>query len=172
MEDQHHLLIICSTSKDLRSYSFSTTAIPKIGTSGRAAMVTYKRELPYSVVVGWLRCRLSFSLLRSAVMCLRGSRSARHHVQCNSTDIAVHDSRAVSHSWAELLTMQLCFNESAIWFASPLFMCTCIIHIDVLLYTCAHVYWCSPFWRLLLPLSANPCDWGGSCQCIFVFPPP
>ena len=40
-----------------------------------------KRDLPYSVTMVWLRCRLNFSLLRSAIMCLRGSRlSVRRQV--------------------------------------------------------------------------------------------
>ena len=30
----------------------------------------------YAAVLGWIRCCLSFSLLRSAIKCLRGSRSA------------------------------------------------------------------------------------------------
>ena len=36
-----------------------------------------KREMHVSVVAGWLRCRLSFAILRSALICLRGSRPFR-----------------------------------------------------------------------------------------------
>ena len=36
-----------------------------------------KREMYISVVAGWLRCRLSFAILRSALICLRGSRPFR-----------------------------------------------------------------------------------------------
>ena len=43
-----------------------------------ASMLALKREQPYSTV-SWLRCRLSFALLRSAVICVRGSRSSFHH---------------------------------------------------------------------------------------------
>ena len=32
----------------------------------------------YSEVMAYLRCRISFALLRSTVMCIRGSRSSRH----------------------------------------------------------------------------------------------
>ena len=32
----------------------------------------------YSEVMAYIRCRISFALLRSAVMCIRGSRSSRH----------------------------------------------------------------------------------------------
>ena len=33
----------------------------------------------YCVVMGWLRCSLSFSLLRSAIACVRGARSSIGH---------------------------------------------------------------------------------------------
>ena len=33
--------------------------------------------MPYSQAVGWLRCRVSFALLRSAIFCLRGSRGKK-----------------------------------------------------------------------------------------------
>ena len=35
------------------------------------------KELPYSVVCGWLRCRFSFALLRTTLICLRGTRKKR-----------------------------------------------------------------------------------------------
>ena len=61
---------------------FSTT-----GGMGREAATFYKRladkiarkegkNVP--TVMGWLRCRLSFAILRSAILCIRGSRSSRH----------------------------------------------------------------------------------------------
>ena len=35
----------------------------------------------YSVVMGWLQCSLSFSLLHSAIQCVWGTRSSfQHHV--------------------------------------------------------------------------------------------
>ena len=36
-----------------------------------AYLLSLKRGVPYSSVMAWLRCRLSFSLLRSAIACLR-----------------------------------------------------------------------------------------------------
>ena len=84
--------------REVERGSFTPLVFSTSGGMGRAATVTYKwlasllstkHEQPHSVVMGWLRCRLSFS----AVMCLRGSRSARNHVPCNSMDIAVHKGR-------------------------------------------------------------------------------
>ena len=43
-----------------------------------ADMIAQKRQHPYSMVMGWLRCRLSFASLRSCIMCIRGSRSSFH----------------------------------------------------------------------------------------------
>ena len=40
-----------------------------------ASLLAEKRNETYSSVIGWLRCKISFSLLRSALLCLRGSRS-------------------------------------------------------------------------------------------------
>ena len=38
-----------------------------------AYLLSLKREVPYSSAMSWLRCRISFSLLRSAIECLRGA---------------------------------------------------------------------------------------------------
>ena len=40
-----------------------------------ASDIAQKQHLEYSMVLGWMRCRLSFALLRSAIMAIRGSRS-------------------------------------------------------------------------------------------------
>ena len=44
-----------------------------------AAMIASKHSQSYSQTINWLRCRLSFSLLQSCIMCLRGSRSLVNH---------------------------------------------------------------------------------------------
>ena len=44
-----------------------------------ASLIADKRQEPYSTTLFWLRCKLSFSLLRSAIMCLRGTRSVHSH---------------------------------------------------------------------------------------------
>ena len=41
--------------------------------------LSWKQDKQYSIVMGWIRCRLSFAILRSAILCIRGSRSSRHH---------------------------------------------------------------------------------------------
>ena len=41
-----------------------------------ANLLSDRWNSPYSLIMGWLRCSLGFSLLRSSLMCLRGSRSS------------------------------------------------------------------------------------------------
>ena len=41
-----------------------------------ADLMADKKRQPRSHIVAWMRCRLSFSLLRSALLCLRGTRSS------------------------------------------------------------------------------------------------
>jgi len=74
--------------REVEHGSFSPLVFSVAGGMGATAKVVYKRiasliadkhNKPYSKTMNWLRCRLSFSLLRSAVMCLRGSRSSLHH---------------------------------------------------------------------------------------------
>ena len=53
-----------------------------------------KWKQSYSSTMGWLRCRISFSLLRSSIMCLRGARSSNtfnSHLAA-SVDLTIADS--------------------------------------------------------------------------------
>ncbi len=65
--------------------SFSPIVMSCTGGLGRIATNTYKRlasmlaekwNQAYSPTMCWLRCRLSFSLLRSSIQSIRGSRSS------------------------------------------------------------------------------------------------
>ena len=73
--------------RDIERGVFTPIVFTTTGGMGREAatfykrladMITGKQQKPYSTVMGWLRCRLSFATLRSAIMCVRGSRSSRH----------------------------------------------------------------------------------------------
>ncbi len=74
--------------REVEHGSFSPLVFSATGGMGPTAKVVYKKlasmiatkhDKPYSQTINWLRCRLCFSLLRSAVMCLRGSRSSQGH---------------------------------------------------------------------------------------------
>ena len=54
-----------------------------------ATLLSEKRSHPYSHVLYWIRTKLCYSLLRSAVMCLRGSRSIYSYHRCNLTDPSI-----------------------------------------------------------------------------------
>ena len=65
--------------------SFTPLVMSSTGGLGPAATSTYKRlatllatkwNQPYSSTMNWLRCRLSFSLLRSSIQAIRGARSS------------------------------------------------------------------------------------------------
>ena len=72
---------------------FSPLVFTTAGGMGATATMVYKRLAshieekhgpnpnpnPYGKTLHWLRCQLSYSLLRSGIMCLQGSCSACHH---------------------------------------------------------------------------------------------
>ena len=67
-----------------KSSSFTPLVFSTFGGVSGATNVFYKRlgyllstkkNIDYSSVISWLRCRLSFSFLRSAIDCLWGARS-------------------------------------------------------------------------------------------------
>ena len=58
----------------------ATVAYRRIST-----LIAEKKQQPYSQTLFWMRCRLSFSLLRSAIMCLRGAHTSLHHPARPST---------------------------------------------------------------------------------------
>ena len=57
-----------------------------------AEKMSMKQNLSFSVVSGWLRCRLSFALLRTTLLCVRATRSKK--VQCdNNIELGVAAAR-------------------------------------------------------------------------------
>jgi hypothetical protein len=52
-----------------------------------------QQELTNSVVSGWLRCRFSFALLRTTLICLRGTRTKKYTPHLADVDRAIHESR-------------------------------------------------------------------------------
>ena len=46
-----------------------------------ASMLALKWNQPYNLIINWLRCRLSFSLLHSSIQAIRGSRSCAGHAE-------------------------------------------------------------------------------------------
>ena len=61
-----------------------------------ASMLAEKRSINYNKCLFWLRCRVCFSLLRSAVMCLRGHRSSVGRPSTTNIDLAYSEGRLES----------------------------------------------------------------------------
>jgi hypothetical protein len=58
-----------------------------------AEQLSKKQNIQQSVVSGWLRCRLSFALLRTTLLCVRATRRKRYVVSDNNIELAVSESR-------------------------------------------------------------------------------
>ena len=58
-----------------------------------AEKISERQSLPRSVVAGWLRCRLSFGLLRTTLLCVRGTRKNKPITVENNVALAVSVAR-------------------------------------------------------------------------------
>ena len=74
--------------REVKHASFTPLVLSASGGIAREATNFYKNlasklamkwNQSYSTTISWLRCRLTFSLLRSAIQCIRGSRSSQGH---------------------------------------------------------------------------------------------
>ena len=83
--------------REVEHGSFTPLVFSTSGGLSKAAEVTYKRlasliaekrDTDYSTTRKWLRNKISFSLLRSAITCLRGARS-KHFEQCYNVKFAM-----------------------------------------------------------------------------------
>ena len=70
--------------REVELASFTPLVFGTTGGMGKEAVIFYRRladrlshqgSMSYSSTLAWIRCTLSFSLLRSATMCIRGTRS-------------------------------------------------------------------------------------------------
>ena len=64
-----------------------------------ASMIASKKKQHYSRVMNWMRCVMSYSLLRSAIMCLRGSQCRNFHANhsCDTIQLSVVEGRVPFH---------------------------------------------------------------------------
>ena len=66
-----------------------------------ATLIAEKRNQSYSTTIRWIRCRLTFALIRSAILCLRGHRSRQGRPdrsdQWRATDLDMIVATAESH---------------------------------------------------------------------------
>ena len=85
--------------------SFTPIVLSATGGMGNAAQVTFKRmvsmlaakrDQPYSQVMNVVRCMLNFSLLKSQIRCIRGSRSSMGHAVKTPTCMIASEGRVPS----------------------------------------------------------------------------
>lgn len=85
--------------REVKHRSFSPIVFSTSGGMGPTVNVMYKRiasmiakkhDKRYSKTLHWIRCKLSYSLLCSATMCIRGARSSIHNpaVSIDTMDLA------------------------------------------------------------------------------------
>ena len=48
-----------------------------------------KKQIDYSIAISWQREKLSFNLLRSAVLCVRGSRTTKHELNSDFSGVEI-----------------------------------------------------------------------------------
>ena len=74
--------------REVEHASFTPLVLSATGGMANEATTFYKRlasclankwDQQYAPTMSWLRCRLIFSLLRSAIQCIRGARSSLGH---------------------------------------------------------------------------------------------
>ena len=70
--------------REIEHGTFTPLVFSAAGGMGNAATIMFRRlasflatkcSQPYSRTMGWIRCKLNFSLFRSAITCIRGARS-------------------------------------------------------------------------------------------------
>ena len=78
--------------KNIVHSSFTPLVLSATGGMAKQSTTFYKRlasllagNQPYCSTLYWLRVRLSFSLLRSAIQCIRGARSSKGHAEKSLT---------------------------------------------------------------------------------------
>ena len=59
-----------------------------------AELITNKKGESYSSAISWIRVKVSFTIVRSAILCLRGSRSRRRQLDLVDSDLKIDNIRA------------------------------------------------------------------------------
>ena len=80
--------------REVEHASFTPLVLSATGGMAKEATIFYKRlavclsskwDQPYSMTLAWLRSRITFSLLRSAIQCIRGACSSVGHAARSPT---------------------------------------------------------------------------------------
>ena len=58
-----------------------------------AELVANKKGESYTSAISWIRAKVSFTIVRSAILCLRGSRSKRRQLDLVDSDLQIENIR-------------------------------------------------------------------------------
>ena len=56
-----------------------------------AELIANKKGESYSSAISWIRAKLSFAIVRAAILCLRGSRSRRRQLDFVDSDLQIEN---------------------------------------------------------------------------------
>ena len=56
-------------------------------------LLAIKWKCEYAATLAWMRCRLSFALLRSAIACMRGTRKSLNQVKNKNLELGLSESQ-------------------------------------------------------------------------------
>ena len=59
-----------------------------------AELIANKNRESYSSAISWIRAKVSFTIVRSAILCLRGSRSRKGQIDFVDSDLQIENIRA------------------------------------------------------------------------------
>ena len=62
-----------------------------------ASLLSQKRNVQYAETMGWLRCRLAFALLRSNILCLRGTGGREKLAETSCPTVALAEAQVQRH---------------------------------------------------------------------------
>ena len=99
-----------------------------------ASLISDRCTKSYSHVFNWIRCQLSFSLLRSAVLCLRGARSSLHRPvfsSVTSLDLATMEGKLDTWPYWPCLPIYLFSHLFIYFFISSPSLCINIIFLSL-----------------------------------------
>ena len=142
--------------REVEHSMFTPLVLSTTGGMGRAATTFYKRlatmlskkkDVPYSKMIGWIRCCMSFSLVRASVMSIRGARSS-------TTKGALHEPIWTTGSWRPASDC-LTYDSKVLSCQS----CTCISSFfSLLFYYCQYKLLCITTYLLyIFFLSLSAC---------------
>ena len=106
--------------------SFTPIVFSINGGMGRISVIR-KRYKPYSLTMSWIRRKLSFSLMRLIITCIRGSRTFKSNIekQCTSEVASYSEIRCVIQE----KILNNCYTLTVIYKTFLMFIISNIIYV-------------------------------------------